>query len=414
MSIIPPSEHALKVPAMYRVRQLFDTDEITDIGQALRDELHRAEIRALVRPGMRVALLCGSRGIHQIAEIVKTVVSILREWGAQPFIVPAMGSHGNANAAGQQEVLAGYGITEEAVRAPIVSHMEVQELGASPSGLNVCVDRAAYEADLIIPIGRVKPHTDFSGHIESGLCKMLTIGLGNHEGCSRLHRFGFEAFASLIPEAAAHVIAHARVGFGVAIVENAYEKTYLVRAVPASRILEEEPGLLKTARALMPSIQFKEIDLLVIDEIGKNISGAGMDPNITGRTAKRPLANFQGPRIQRILVQGLSPDSHGNACGIGAADFMLASMYGRIDLQATYINCVTSGTPESGQIPIQVKDLDEGILAGLSSCAGINQSAPRVVRIPNTLKLGDILVSEALLEEARLHPRMEILDDSPV
>ncbi|HPY94297.1 MAG TPA: hypothetical protein PLR12_02625, partial [Clostridia bacterium] len=256
--------------------------------------------------------------------------------------------------------------------------------------------------------------TDFSGHIESGLCKMLTIGLGNHEGCSRLHRFGFEAFAGLIPEAAAHVIAHTRVGFGVAIVENAYEKTYLVRAVPASRILEEEPGLLKTARALMPGIQFKEIDLLVIDEIGKNISGAGMDPNITGRTAKRPLANFQGPRIQRILVQGLSPDSHGNACGIGAADFMLASMYGEIDLQATYINCVTSGTPESGQIPIQVKDLDEGILAGLSSCAGINQSAPRVVRIPNTLRLGDILVSEALLEEARLHPRMEILGASPV
>lgn len=405
-------DSSIRLPGMVRVRQLFDTAALTDLEGAIQAELGREEIISMVRPGMRVALLVGSRGISQIARIVKCLGDTLIGMDARPFIVPAMGSHGNANALGQAEVLAGYGVTEATMGMPIISSMEVDELGTSPSGVNICVDSVAHAADLVIPINRIKPHTDFRGDIESGLCKMLTIGLGNREGCSRLHRRGFENFSYVIPEAAKHVIDHMKIGFGIAIIENGYDKTYMIQAIPADRILEEEPCLLKIARNKMPSIMLGKIDLLIVDEIGKDISGAGMDPNITGRTAKGMLPGFNGPHIQRILVKGLSEKSHGNACGIGAADFLLVSAYKKINLQATKINCINSGTPEGGRIPILVEDEKEGIFAALFSCSEINILAPRIVRIPNTLKLGEILVSEALLEEVMNNSRLKVLMDA--
>lgn len=402
-------DSSLSLPEMVRVQQVFDSTALEDLEGAIHAELARAEIAALVQPGMRIALLVGSRGIARMKDIVKCLGDALLRLGAHPFIVPAMGSHGNATAEGQAEVLAGYGITGDSMGFPVVSSMAVDELGACPSGVCICVDSAARAADLVIPINRVKPHTDFTGEIESGLCKILTIGLGNREGCTRLHRRGFKTFHTLIPEAADYVIRHMNIGFGLAIIENAYDQPLLVRAVPAQRILAEEPELLRIARSRMPGILLKEIDVLVIEEIGKNISGSGMDPNITGRTARGNLEDFKGPLVQRILVLGLSEASHGNACGIGAADFLMASAYQGINLEATAINSITSGAPEGARIPILVKDEAEGIRAALLSCADVNPNAPRVVKIRNTLDLGEIWVSKALLAEVEANPKLAVM-----
>lgn len=411
MSILPQSAYQMQLPKMHRVLQLFDEEKLEDVEGAVRAELRKEEVRALVKPGMSIALAVGSRGICHMALITKTVGEELKAMGADPFIVPAMGSHGNGTARGQAEVLKSYGITEETMGFPVISSMETDELGVTRSGVAICIDRHANHADLIVPLGRVKPHTDFQGPIESGLCKMLTIGLGKHEGCSRLHQQGFVKFPELIPEAARLVIEKAPVRFGLAIIENSYDKTFHVEAVPAWKIHDREPELLKIARAKMPGIQLRDIDVLVIDGLGKDISGAGMDPNITGRTTKGPMAGFKGPRIQRIVIKDLTEATHGNACGIGLADFVLKSCADKLDLPATFTNSIGSGNPEAGRIPICVESVREGILASLKTCIGVDLSNPRIVFIKNTLNLGEIWISDALLEEAERHPKMKVCSE---
>lgn len=411
MSILPASAYEMELPQMHRVVQIFDDRKLEDVEGTIRKEMRKEEIRHLVKPGMRVALAVGSRGISNMALITRTVGEELKAMGAIPFIVPAMGSHGNATAEGQAEVLAGYGITEETMGFPVISSMEVEELGVTKSGVPICIDKNANHADMIVPLGRVKPHTDFKGPIESGLCKMLTIGLGKHEGCSRLHQQGFVKFPSLIPEAAGLVIEKAPVGFGIAIIENSYDETFHVEAVPAERIHEREPELLKIAREKMPSIQLKDIDVCVIDTFGKDISGAGMDPNITGRTTKGEIANFQGPHIQRIVVRSLTEATHGNACGIGLADYILQSCSEQIDLPATFTNSIGSGNPEAGRIPIRVESVREGIIASLRTCVGADIFNPKIVFIKNTLSLREIWVSDALLSEVSENPGMQLLPD---
>lgn len=408
MNILPQSAYQMQLPKMHRVLQLFDEEKLEDVEGAVRAEMHKEEIRSMVKPGMKIALAVGSRGICNMALITKTVGEELKAMGAEPFIVPSMGSHGSGTAEGQAGVLEGYGITGETMGFPVVSSMETDELGVTSSGVAVCIDRHANHADLIVPLGRVKPHTDFQGPIESGLCKMLTIGLGKHEGCSRLHQQGFVKFPQLIPEAARLVIEKAPVGFGLAIIENSYDKTFHIEAVPAQKIHDREPELLKIARAKMPGIQLKDIDVLVIDGLGKDISGAGMDPNITGRTTKGPMGGFQGPRIQRIVVKDLTEATHGNACGIGLADFVLQSCADKIDLPATFTNSIGSGNPEAGRVPICVESVREGVLASLKTCIGVDLSHPRIVFIKNTLDLGEIWVSDALLAEAEMHPKMKV------
>ena len=323
---------------------------------------------------MRIAVLAGSRGIFRIADILRWTGEELKRRGALPFVVPAMGSHGGATARGQRQVLAGYGITEAAVGMPILASMRTDLVGVTDSGVPVRAAREALAADLIVPVNRVKPHTDFRGPVECGLCKMLAVGLGTHAGCSRLHQEGFASFPELIPQAARVVIATGKVGFGLAIVENAHDRTMLVRAVRGEDIPAEEPALLRTARAAMPRLPFREIDVLVVEEIGKDVSGAGMDPNVTGRGTFGPLPGFDGPKIGRILVLGLTRAAHGNACGIGAADFALASCLQQVDLRATAVNSIASGAPEGGRLPIGVQDEREGILAALCTCPGC---APR-------------------------------------
>lgn len=414
MAILTESAYKLLLPKMHRVVQKFDSSSLENIEEHIYGEMNKPEIREMVKPGMRVAMAVGSRGICNMALIARTVGKVLIEWGAKPFIVPAMGSHGNGEAEGQRAVLEGYGITDESMGFPIISSMEVDEIGETSDGVKICIDHQANGADLIIPLGRVKPHTDFKGPIESGLCKMLTIGLGKHEGCSRLHQRGFTHFPRLIPEAAKIVIDNCKIGFGIAILENGYDKTYWIEAVPAKQIHEREPELLKKSKEMMPSIMFKDIDILVLDEFGKDVSGAGMDPNITGRTTKGQIENFSGPHIQRIIVKDLTEATHGNACGIGLADYVLQDCADKIDLEATYTNCIGSGNPEAGRIPICVKDVREGILASLKTCVDIDIQNPKIVFVKNTLSLSDIWVSEALLEEASNNDCMTICDEQKI
>lgn len=414
MPLFPESAYQLELPKMHRVLQKFDTTQLENVEETVRAEMHKKEITSLVKPGMRIAMAVGSRGIQNLALIAKTVAEELQNMGAMPFIVPAMGSHGGGTAKGQTAVLEGYGITEEAIGIPVKSSLEVDEIGTveCESGtVQVVVDHYAAHADLIIPIGRVKPHTDFRGPIESGLCKMLTIGLGKFEGCTRLHHMGAIHFPTLLPVAAKLVIDKTPVGFGVAIIENSYDQTYHIEMVPADKIHDREPELLKIARSKMPKILVKEIDALIVQEMGKDISGAGMDPNIIGRAARGRLKDFDGPEIQRILVKSLTKDTHGNASGIGLADYVLKLCAETIDLGATYTNSVSCGNPEGGRIPIQVMDVKEGVLACLRSGVGVDLNAPKIVYIKNTLQLGEIWVSDALIEEVRRNPQLILCDE---
>ena len=409
MPILPQSAYSIQLPEMYPVRQIFDDTAVGNVEQAVSCEMNKSWISEMVKPGMRVALAVGSRGIADLEKIVRHVGAALLERGAKPFIVPAMGSHGGGEAAGQRQVLKNLNITERTVGMPIISGIEVAELGNTSGGVNICIDKAAYEADMIVPIARIKPHTDYKATIESGLCKMLVIGLGNHEGCSRLHQYGFGSFARLIPEAAQTIIKKARVGFGVAVVENAYDKTLLIETIKACEFLQREPELLDLAYRNMPSIMIRDIDVLLVNLIGKDISGAGMDPNIIGRTSVGVVEGFTGPKIKRIIVKGISPASQGNACGIGIADYVLRKGYAQIDFPKTYTNCISSGNPEAGKIPIIVEYEFEGIVSSLKTSVGVDYDAIKIVEIKSTLELDKVFVSAALLPEVRLNKKMELL-----
>lgn len=404
---------ALKLPDLVLVEQRFPTPQVDDVGAAVRDALAAPEIAARLRPGLTAAVAVGSRGIAGLDTIVAALVAALRERGVEPFIVPAMGSHGGATAQGQRELLARYRITEETAGAPIRSGMEAEVVGHlrhdpgtggyQPGGpgddaLPVYMDRHALrEADLVIPVARVKPHTGFRGRYESGICKMLCIGLGKHVGCSRLHREGYGRFPALIPAAAATVLATGRIGFALAVVENAAERTARIEAVPAERVLAREPALLELARTLMPRLLLPAIDVLVVEEFGKDISGVGMDPGITGRSESGTLPGFDGPAIQRIVVLGLTPATHGNATGIGLADIITERVFGAIDRTATYTNVLTSGSLVGGKIPLAVPGDEAAILAAASCVPGVKVEDVGIVRIRSTLRLERIAVSRNLL-----------------
>jgi hypothetical protein len=408
MPILTEEARSIALPRMHRVRQTFDAPQIEDAAVAVAGELARPAIRSLVRPGARVAVAVGSRGIRNIDRIARAVVDGLKALGASPFIVPAMGSHGGASAEGQRELLARYGVSEQALGVSVVSSMATTVIAETADGVPIHFSSDALAADLVVPIARVKPHTDFRGRVESGLCKMLAIGLAKHAGCSRLHREGFPRFSVLLPQVASRVLERTKVGFGIAIVENAYDETARVEAVPAADFLRRDAELLIEARRLMARILLPAIDVLVVEQIGKDISGAGMDPNIMGRTVKGPLEGYDGPEIKRIIVLGLTEATHGNAIGIGAADFTLDGVVAGIDREAMYANSIAAGYPESGRIPIALADEAEAIRAALGCTPGVDLARPRVVRIRNTLDLRTIEVSEALLDDVRREPRLAI------
>ena len=401
MPVLPPTIADRALPRLHAVRQVFPRPLLPDVYAhayaAAAARLHELN----PPPGVRVALGVGSRGIRDLVLVVRATVAACRDAGLAPCIVPAMGSHGGGSAAGQQEVLAHLGITEASVGAPIIAETDVVQIGKTAWGMPVYFDKAALAADYVIPINRVKPHTDFAGTHESGLCKMLVIGFANHAGCARVHQEGFARFHVVVPETAALILASVPIPFGLAIVENAYDEIQLVEAIPRDQVLAREAELLQIAYAHMPRLYFDHIDVLIVDEIGKNISGAGMDPNIVGRTGAGIMPGYTGPSITRIVVGGLSAAGGGNAIGIGAADFTTAALMAVYDPESTYANAIAAGGPESARLPIVLPTVDDAVRAALLT-AGIDDWAQaKIVRIKNTLHLDTVWVSDALAEVAK-------------
>lgn len=394
---------------MIRIRQRFDDTHIENVRAAVYEQFARVEIASMVHPGDRIAVGCGSRGIHAMAEIAAATVQCLLELGAKPFIVPAMGSHGGATPDGQRAVLASYNITEKSMGVPIECSMDTVPLGDTETGIPIFFSRPAYEADWVLPINRVKLHTDFSGPIESGLVKMMTIGFGKEKGCNSLHLHGTNNFARIIPEAGRKVLSYVDMRFGIAIVENAYDKTAVIEAVRGEALFDREPELLKLSKSLFPRIPFETVDVLIVENFGKDISGAGMDPNITGRSSVGVVENFNGPKIQRIVVCDLTDASHGNGVAINVADFITRKFYDKLDLRATYANGLACCNPSACQIPVIMEDEEEAVAMAVKTCRFIDQSHPRIVRLRSTLAMDEFEISKALVEEARKQPHIEIL-----
>ena len=398
MNIIKELLKDVPLPKMVKIRQTFNADEILDVSAALSAALVESGQLAQIRPGMNIAIAAGSRGVAQIATLVRTTVAEVKKLGANPFVVPAMGSHGGATGAGQAEVLAHLGITEEYVGCPIVSSMEVVEISRLPNGMPVYIDKNAYQADGIIVINRIKPHTAFRGPNESGLVKMITIGLGKQKGAASCHAYGFKYMHDLIPAMAKEMLQLAPIMFGIATVENAYDHVAKVVVAGAAELIETDRRLLIEAKTAMPRIEFSPIDVLVIDEIGKDVSGDGMDPNITGRyPTPYPTG---GPEVSKMVVLDLTEKTGGNANGVGTADFTTKRLVNKTDFQALYANGITSTVVRPNAIPMTLDcDLD-AIRAAVKTSNALDLSKIRLVRIKNTLQLGEIMISEAMLPDA--------------
>lgn len=407
MDVVGELVKEVPLPRMVKVRQSFAAAPAVAVAAALGRELAKPVIAGTVRPGMRIALAVGSRGVDGIATIVRETAATLKELGAQPFVVPAMGSHGGATAAGQEAVLASLGVTAESAGCPVCSCMDTVAVGRLDNGLPVLIDRLAYEADGIVVINRVKPHNAFRGPSESGLVKMLAIGLGKQQGADLCHAYGFGRMAEFIVAMAAIKLAACQVLFGVATVENAYDRAVLVEAVPAAELIAADQRLLAVAKANMPRIMFDPIDVLIVDRIGKEYSGGGMDGNITGRHPTPFISG--GPRTNRIAVLDVTDKSRGNAAGIGMADVTTRRLVDKIDYAALYANALTSTVLETARIPLVAETERDAVRAALKTCGAGDLSAVRVVRIKNSLHLDEIYISAALVPEAATNPDVDLL-----
>jgi hypothetical protein len=402
-------------PLMYPVRQSFTRERESDIGAAVQREFNRIAASVRVRRGARVGVTVGSRGIHDIARVAQAVVGLLKDAGAAPFIFPAMGSHGGATAEGQAAVLRHYGVTEESMGCPVISSLETVPLGQSAEGIPVYLDRHAAEADHVVVLNRVKPHTEFKGSIESGLAKMLLIGMGKCEGARIYHRaFADLGFDRIVESLMPIVLEKARVLFGLAVVENAYDETALLRALLPEEMLDQERLLLLKAKELAPALPFDDIDVLIVDEMGKNISGAGLDTNVIGRFYNLVAHEPPRPRIKRIYVRDITPESMGNATGIGLADFVHRRVVEKLDPAATRANCLTASNPEKARIPIAC-DSDREALRYCFETIGLTPpEKARVIRIQNTLRLDVLQVSSSLMELGQSRQNLTILADPEV
>jgi hypothetical protein len=395
----------IALPRMVNVRQKFDNAHLGDIPATIAKEFQRPDVRARVKSGQVVAVGCGSRGVANIATIARCVIRELQALGAKPFIFPSMGSHGAATAEGQKKVLDGYGISEATMGVPVKATMDTVVVGELEDGTPVHMDRFASEADGVVVINRIKPHTSFRGATESGVTKMLSIGIGKINGAATYHRHGMDTFATLLPKVRDVNLAKRNVLFGVGIVENAHDQTALIEVMPADQIATREPVLQELAKRQMPQINFSEIDVLIIDEMGKNISGAGFDPNITGRNRRNVVWNF-GPKVKKIAVLGLTPETGGNATGVGGADIITMRLYKEIDVPSTYANIITSMNLDGGAIPIVMNNDREAIQLAVKTVVRVKPENCRIVRIRNTLELAQIQVSEPMLAEVRARPEI--------
>lgn len=389
-------------PKMVRIRQEFERPRIEDVPRAVRTALERLNLERTIRPGQSVALTAGSRGIANIPVVLRSVAGFLKDLGARPFLVPTMGSHGGGLAEGQRKVLESYGITEAFVGAPIRASMEVVSLGSTSEGFPVVLDRYASEADHIGVVGRVKPHTGYHGPIESGLLKMMMIGLGKHAGALAYHRILLEyPFDQVVRSVSRTVRARAPIAFGLGLVENAYEETAHVEAVVPNDFEQREEQMLILAKQWLARLPLRQADLLVVDEIGKDISGSGMDTNVVGRKrAFRTAPPPEGqPSMRSIFVRGLSERTHGNAAGIGNADFTTTRLVRAMNYRATVVNCLTAGYPEGANLPVHFETDREVVDAALAIIGTRQAQDARILRIRNTLHLGEMEISEPCLSE---------------
>jgi hypothetical protein len=402
------------LPRWAPVRQYLDATEIGDVRAAIADEFRRPGVGDRLRPGQRVAVTAGSRGIDRIDEVVRAVVDEVRQLGAEPFVVPAMGSHGGATAAGQLELVAHYGITEESMGCPLLSSMDTAHLGEVGGHIPVWFDRNAFEADAVIPVGRVKPHTDFRGPVESGLMKMIAIGLGKQKGAEFFHSQGMDEFHHLIPAVAKFTLTQVNIPFGITVIENGYGNLAQAEAVPAARIWEREQELLKIARERMGRLPGERIDVLIVDRIGKDISGDGADPNVINRDvagALPPTEEPIKPRVQRMIIRDLTDDTEGNATGIGMADVVLRRAVDKMDPVATYMNMITAKAPQGARIPLTVDTDREAIYVALACCLKTEQETAHIARIQDTKHLETFWASEHLLPELLESGRVEVTGD---
>lgn len=398
----------IRLPRMVKVRQVFDDTRIEDVSGALRAQLERPEIKETVRPGMSIAITAGSRGIDNIALIIKETVDYLKSLGAEPFIVPAMGSHGGAVAEGQVAILKNFGITEEAMGCPIRATMEVDVFARLEDGTPVHIDRCAHEADGIVVINRIKPHTGFRGRYESGLYKMMTVGLGKQKGAETTHGRGRLKMGETIEKSGNAFLEHTNILFGVATVENSFDRTYGLYAMTKEEMRELEPVYLEKARALLPRLMIEYADVLVVDYMGKNISGTGMDTNIT-KSYTHGYGISRDGRAKRIAALDLTDETHGAAVGIGQADVTTQRLFEKIDFNTTYPNLLTSGGTDSAKIPMVLDNQRLAIQAAIKTAAGADKDHIKLIRIRDTLHITEIEISEALLAAAQAHPQMEVI-----
>jgi hypothetical protein len=402
----------MNYPKMYHVRQNLDVPKVERIEETLDQAFHAIQGDSLVKAGARIAVTAGSRGIANIEVVLKHLVGVLKARSARPFLVPCMGSHGGGTAEGQVDVLRSLLITEESVGAPILSSMEVVEIGRSRFGFPVLVDRHASEADGIVVVNRIKPHTEFEGPIESGLMKMMAIGLGKHKGCLEVHKQTVQyGYRDVIPEIGQIILEKLPVLFGVGLVENIYDETAMIRAILPSQFLEEERKLLVQAKGLMARLPFDQIDILLVDEMGKNISGTGMDTNVVGRIMFVGEKEPEKPRITRIVVLDLAEESHGNAIGVGLADYTTQTLLGKIDASATATNSIAGMTPEKGRTPLALPTDQEAVEAAFTTIGAIKAEEARVVHIKNTLEIAELHISESLLEDMEKRDDLTLLKD---
>ena len=387
----------MEFPHMYCIQRKMDAPKIDDIRAAVIRELSGLDLASRIKPGDRIAVTAGSRGINHIDLILKTVIDVLKTHEAAPFIVPAMGSHGNGDALGQLEILKSLKISENTMGVPILSSMEVVQIGVSSHGFPVLVDKHAATADKVVVMNRIKPHTEFEGPIESGLMKMMAIGLGKHTGCFNVHKqtvnFGY---SQVIPEIGSIILDRLPVLFGMGIVENIYDETACIKACLPDQFYAVEAGLLKMAKTYMARLPFDHIDILIIDEMGKNISGTGMDTNVIGRIMFVGEKEPETPKITRIVVRDLTDASHGNAVGIGLADFTTQNMIKKLDLAAMATNAITAMTPEKARIPVGLPTDRAAIEAAFQTIGAIAPLEARIIHIKNTLEMGTFHISHSL------------------
>lgn len=409
MPLLLEEDYKRPLPGMHRVRQIFDRPVITDVQGRLKEEFKKPDISSAIQPGQRVAVAVGSRGIRNLSVIVRQTVDGIRALGGQPYIVSAMGSHGGGTCEGQRKILYGYGITPESMGVPVITEMDVVKLGELKSGTPVYFDQSALDADVVVPVNRIKLHTDFAADIQSGLCKMLVIGLGNHIGCSAIHEEDFSCFGEVLKDGARLIMEKVKVGFGIAILENAYDETAWLEAVPAQSFIEREQELVRMARKNMPTLMVPEIDILAVEKIGKDISGCGYDPNILGKSYLLKEFVLPVPRIDKMVLFDLTDKTHGNGVGLGIFDVITKKVFDKLDYESIYANGIAVKDLDDCKVPVIAKDEDEALKIAAKVLRGVDRDHLKIVKIESTLHLEYIEVSDSLLPVVEADRRLELV-----